>query len=201
MSHISWIGGLRKELHHVAKATNADWTQEHEPAMVIFCRTAPGRSFIIPLSAMWKYLDPCDNNDEKTRAADKAEWDLIVERAVWAERMAVSHGDKMRAAAKKLCLTRAIEFSQHLGFMLCLSWNLAHLIQMFGLDPNREVAAQLLIWIQNNLDDLKNMPDAPEGKKVVAGEMSILCDGQKLATKDVVVGEEDFLGGRVAGNA
>ena len=58
MSFINYLGGLKKEYHHIK--TNAEENPGYEPAMVILHPGKKGKSFIIPIDCFWKYVNPMD---------------------------------------------------------------------------------------------------------------------------------------------
>jgi len=80
-----------------------------------------------------------------------------------------------------------------MGFLLCTAWNLAKIMQMMEITPNPQAAAQLLLWIQDGLDTLKNMPPCPEDDVVgVGGGMELFADGKKIGSKDMIITETDL---------
>jgi hypothetical protein len=189
MSYTNYIGGIRKEYHHIKKHGD---DEGYEPAMVITRDRIKGHSFIIPLSALWKYVDPKDNNDPKTRFQDETDFQEVRDRALWRCRMAVTDKARWIAAGE----INAVIFGQALnagtGIMLCTSYNLAKCMQLLDIIPSAPAAAQLLLWIQDGLDKLRSMPEAPPDHKTVAGEVIVFEGGHKIATKDMEVTDTEL---------
>ncbi|MFH1740055.1 MAG: hypothetical protein ABIH23_13680 [bacterium] len=186
---ISYLGGLRKEFHHVKTGTESG--DDYEPAMVVMKHELKGRSFIIPLEAMWKYLDPKDNVE--ARVQDRRSFMLLRGSAMFKLGMATNPRDKEEAAAGVSCCMVAEALAKGMGFLLCTSWNLAKIMQMMEITPCPQAAAQLLLWIQDGLDQLKNMPPCPEDDVVgVGGGMALFADGRQIAAKDMIVTETNL---------
>lgn len=192
---LNYLGGLKKEIHHVKQMV--DGAETYEPAMVILRRERPGRSFIIPLGAMWKYLDPSDNRDEVTIKLDRLDFTQIVNRAMWRRDFAVHGGvEAQRAAADGACCVVAEALAASLGLLLCTSWNLAKMMQIFEIDPSPQAGAQLLLWVQNELDDLKNFPEHDQNDVVPGsrmGEMKLMEGTKTIFDGEVPMTETDLL--------
>ena len=88
MSHRNYLGGLRKELHYVKVSGDEG---SYEPTMVILSHTKPGRSFMIPMPAIWKYVDPIQYKDDD--AAVKDDWEQFNLIALKAKRMSQGHSE------------------------------------------------------------------------------------------------------------
>ena len=66
-------------------------------------------------------------------------------------------------------------------------------LQIFEIDMVPSAAAQLLLWIQDGLDQLKNMPPCPEKvDEVVAGEATVNAGGKKF-TAEIKVSETEVI--------
>ena len=64
---------------------------------------------------------------------------------------------------------------------------------MFEIELIPQAAAQLLLWIQSRLDDLKNMPEwAEPDREYAVGEATMVIDGKDKVTKEVTVTETDL---------
>ena len=194
MSHINYLGGLKRELHHIRTAKDDDHT--YEPAIVIMDHNHPGKSFIIPLDAFWKYVDPSTyGRDERTLVADQDEYRKRVASVIFQVQVAVAKTDKQRAAGELACLGLADAFARGTGVMLCTSFNLFKCLQMFDITPCAQSAAQLLLWIQDGLNDLKDMPEVERDEIVGnAGEVEFTIGGQKF-TKPIEVTETEAIEG------
>lgn len=189
MSQLNWLGGLKKEFHHVKLGTESG--NDYEPSMVIMKDNMPGRSFVIPIGSFWKYLDPEDNKD--VRVSDREEFVKKLRGAQFKQRVAISEELKASAAADLACCIVAEAIARGMGFLLCTSWNLAKIMQMMEISPSPQAAAQLLMWIQDGLDTLKNMPPCPEDDVVgVAGGVEVFADGKCIGSKDMVLTETDL---------
>lgn len=191
---INYIGGLKRSFDHV-KVQGAEHEEGYQAAMVIVRHNSPGKSFMITRDAIWKYIEPKDNWEDKTIAADMVDFQKVVDRNRFAQKTAVTYLQKGKALADTACVTFAVALNKSVGFMLCTGYNLAKCMQMFSISPLPEAAAQLLMWIQDGLDELKNMPDAPPDKEIVAGEVSLFNGGVKIGTRDVKITDEDLMTG------
>lgn len=190
---IRWIDGLTKEYHHV-KVAKGDDTTGYEPAMVIMDHRHQGKSFIITLGAMYKYLDPMMNRDELLLGNDREDFEELKEAALLRKRLAVSWMEQNRAAADLACCLVAEAFSKGMKMLLCTAWNLAKCMQMFNIPVSPQSAAQLLMWIQDGLDDLKNMPPAPLPEDTfIAGEMTLYNGSEKIAEKPMIMTESEVI--------
>src|SRR5208283_3342666 len=100
---------------------------------------------------------------------------------------------KGRALADVACCQFAWTFAKGMSLLLCTSYNLSKIMQMFDITPIPQAAAQLLLWIQDGLDHLKDMPPNPEkDEKFVAGEAVMSIDGQKF-TRDMEFTETEVI--------
>jgi len=210
MSVINFLGGLRRELHHIKIAGEEGG---YEPALVILadrCQRKEvngepikqGRSFIIPLNCMFKYDDPYRyKNDEKAADIDNLDFWAIIntnKRIVSGQSPSgiicfkPSQKDINEAIENLAICQCAYGFHKGSGVSLCVSYNLFKCLHMFDISPSPQAAAQLLLWIQDRLDDLKNMPDNPEKENMLCGgEATLVIDGQKVATKDMMLTETE----------
>lgn len=188
---INYIGGLKRSFDY-AKIPGSDNQEGYQAAMVILRHNSPGKSFWITRDALWKYIEPKDNWDEKTIAADMEDFNKIVSNNMFARKIAVTFTQKGKAAANAACISFAVTLNKTTGIMLCTGYNLGKCMQMFNITPCPEAAAQLLLWIQDGLDQLKNMPDAPEEDKLIAGEVTLFDGGTKIGTKDIEVTESEL---------
>jgi hypothetical protein len=187
MSHVNWLGGLHKEIHHIKLLK--DGSETYEPAMVILCHERKGRSFAITLEAMWKYIDPMDNDDPVTRAMDREDFGKIASKAQMRRQLSLG-----KYSEDLTCCALADALARSMGLLYCTSFNLAKCLTMFGITVSTQTAAQLLLWIQNELDDLRKFPEHPQDDTVgVAGEVTVWDGGKRLGTTDLTVSEADML--------
>jgi hypothetical protein len=189
------ITGLERSYDHV-KVAQGQGDETWEPVMVIKRNRIMGKSFMITLGALWKYGDPINSRDPKVLRADMEEFDNLMSKVEAMERFAVSPFDKGRAMADHICVEFAGLLNKSHGFLLCTGYNLAKIMQMMEIWPKGnlpQAAAQLLMWIQDGLDQLKDMPGEPEGEdKQVMGEITILEGGRKVATKDIEITDSEL---------
>lgn len=187
-----FIGNLSREIHHI-KVLDSE-SEEYEPTLVIMDYLHPGYSFQIPLSAMWKYLDPMDNNEPATRKADEEEFNKLMSSLNFKMTIAVGESQRRECMSDIACVAVAQALARQMNFLFCTSWNLAKIMQMYNITPNPQNAAQLLMWIQDGLDDLKNAPPAPLPEDTfIGGEATIYAGSQKVAEKEIVLKESELI--------
>jgi hypothetical protein len=189
MTYVNYVGGLRRQYHHIK--TNLEDSETYEPAMVIIHEKYPGVSFIIPISAFWKYVEPIDN--VSGLPSDMEAFMDIVNKAMWRRKVSVAFVDKEKARWDLQACMFASALWERNKILPCTGWNLAKMMQMFGIAPKPEAAAQLLLWIQDGLEDLKNMPELPPEEELVGGEVELWEGGKKIASKDLTVKESDLI--------
>jgi len=167
---------------------------EYTPVMTIMCDTAMGRSFMITLDALWKYDEPKENRDAALMQQDMQEFQAICDRVIFHERVASEFVTKARAAADRICVTFAKILNQHEGILLCTGYNLAKCMQMMGITFSGPAAAQLLMWIQDGLDKLKDMPphELSAEEALPAGEVVLNVGGVEL-TKELTMTQAQII--------
>lgn len=194
---IKYIRDLKRRFDHI-KVIGNDEIEEYKPAMIIYKEGLIGISFCITLDAIWKYIEPKDNFDPQTIKSDMDEFNQILLKNQFAQKRAIRENlskiEKSRIVEDALCISFSIALNRATRIMLCTGYNLAKCLHMFGIDPQIQAAAQLLLWIQEGLDDLKNMPEALPENKVYAGEVTMIIDGKKI-TKDIELTETDLITG------
>jgi len=190
MTTTNYLGGLRKEFHHIKVPREGG--EEYEPAMVILNEKKLGQSFIIPIDAFWKYMDPRDNKEAVTE--DRIEFKKLGMKILFNMRTTLA-GSPARGMAQAdwTCLPVAEAINKAGSIMLCVAFNLAKIMQMMDLVINPACAFQLLMFIQDGLDELKNMPPAPEDDIVgTAGEVTVFESGKAIGTRELEVTETDL---------
>ena len=202
---ISYTRELRREFHHIAKADSDPVV--YEPTMVIFKDNLPGRSFQIPLEAIWKYMDPKDNEDMQT--ADMEEFRRMVsaahQRAMvlkarrgltpvndfleWAK---IKQDDaELGVVLKALSVAHVVHKAG--VFLLCTAFNLAILVQILELSQTPECLLQVFMFIQDGIDELKNMKPLEPEKGQIAGEVTLFEGSTKIGTREVRVTETEMI--------
>jgi hypothetical protein len=197
---ISCLGGLYREIHHIKNADDPDGG--FEPTLVILNHNRKGRSFMIPLACIWKYVDPMQYKDDVE--ATRVDWADFNRIALKARMMAegksennilllIPNRDMVKEGFENLAACQfAYAFHKGTGVLLCTSFNLAKFMQVFEISMIPQNAAQVLLWIQDRLDDLKNAAENPEKEEqYVAGEMDLFIDGNKVCTKEMTVTAAD----------
>ena len=64
MAHLNHLSGLKRRFDHIKVMTDAGH-EDYEPTMVLYREGAMGRSFMVPLNCMWKYMEPKANLDAR----------------------------------------------------------------------------------------------------------------------------------------
>lgn len=191
---INYIHGIKRSYDY-ARVRGADNEEEYQAAMVIMRENIPGKSFWVTRDAIWKYVEPKDNADEKTVQSDRMEFQQMLDRNLFLKKMAVTEIQRQRVIGEAACIVFAMALNQSDKIMLCTGYNLAMCMQMFEISPCPAAAAQLLLWIQDGLDHLKNIPDEPPAPddKIVMGEVTLFEGSRKLGTHEIAVAESDLV--------
>lgn len=198
MSHINYVSGLTRIIGHV-KVVGSDSPYDYEPAMYIIREDAArfmGMSYIIALSAMHKYVNPfLQHNHPKMIASDEQQWKeteeaiinnhysiLSLRRVGIAMKEEIDRDIKNRAA-----MGFALALHKHSRILLITAYNIATLMQAFEITPCPQAAAQMLLFIEDGLDDLKNAPLPIPEKMMNAGGFEIKVDGKVIDSGDLKV--------------
>ena len=173
MAHLNQLGGLRREYHHLKVLR--DGHEDYEPSMVLMTDAAMGRSFVIPLDSMWKYLDPKDNRD--MMLWDQNEFDKMAQTVYF--RRQITFGAARRQLDEDAA---AIVFAEQLnlasGILLCTGFSLFKACTVLGMTVSQQSLVQLMMFIQDGLDDLKAMKPAEAENTVEEGEAIIRIEGK-----------------------
>ena len=116
------------------------------------------------------------------RVADHIEFAKIMQKNLDDRKTAFSKFTIERVALHAVCISFAIALNRNTDIMLCTGYNLAICMRICEISPGPEAAAQLLMWIQDGLDHLKNMPPAPEDVKLSIGEVILFDHGEKIGS-------------------
>ena len=191
MANINWLGGLKKELHHVK--VMKDGNETYEPALVILSYQRKGTSFMIPIEALWKYIELSDNREPGVLAADFEEFKKLVDSAKMRVMLSVGPVARARASSDMSCIVVADALARSMRILHCTAFNLAKCLQIFDITPSPQAAAQLLMWIQDGLDDLRSFPEHSQENAVsgVAGEVTLFDGSEKIGTKPLTITEDD----------
>ena len=190
MSAINYIAGINRAFDYVRVAGGYD--KKYEPAMVITRDRIKGKSFWITMPAMWKYMEPDSyKGDEQAVRADLEDFGatggkFMREYETAKRQLAMGYLigenrkkylDQRDAAEGMLEVCRdAQELGKFNHYYLCVAFNLLLCMQGLQITPckqPRKAAAQLLIWLQSKLPELKNMPPYEEKQELTVGHIGI----------------------------
>ena len=199
------LGGLKREFHHILKAGSEP--PVYEPTMVIYHERRKGFSFQIPQEALWKYLDPKDNVDamradeedfkNMLRAIDERRINIKARMRLTPRSNAIE-GDKIAVEKREIEIAiKAVTFAilaGNQGMLRCMVFNLAVCLQLFDIPISGDACAQLLMFIQDGLDELKDMkPHVEEDKGEVAGEVTLFDGTTKIGSAEIRVTETELI--------
>jgi hypothetical protein len=205
MSQFNYISGLSKIIGHVM-VIDSQKDSPYEPALYIINEKSAryqGMSFIIALSAMYKYVNPFFKYSEPQLIAQDAKmFEDIKEEIIYARKyMSVVTREKIEKSNIALaCLAFAELLAKTNGILLVTGYNLSHCMQMFEIPPVAQAAAQLLLFIENSLDDLRRAPLPFPDNKYVAGGITLLEGGKKIKSSDWIISETDLIKERYENN-
>ncbi len=186
------LTGLTREIHDVMVMGRED--EEFEPTLVILDYRKQGRSFSIPLQAGWKYMDPRAYLDQpKVDKLDADEWAKLKENLKLKLKFSPDKYELMKASQDGLIVALAETLSRRMQLMKCVTWNLLKCLQIFEINPSPQSVSQLLFFIQDGLDDLKNHMSPVNEDSVIAGEVTIFEAGRQIAQKPLEITESDLL--------
>ena len=186
---LKYLGTLKREYHHIKAVDDSIDKPRYEGCMVILRDDLPGRSFMIPQSAAWKYIDPKDNLD--ARAWDFEEFNKIATKTYF-KKMCYAH-KASEWADDAAAIIMAEQMAANSGFLLTLGYNLVKCCQMFGITVSGPALAQLLMFIQDGLTQLRTMRlHIPEATEEI-GEMAITLN-DKTVHQALEVSESEMVG-------
>ncbi len=195
MAYLNHLGGLRKEFGHVKVGNDQD--SKYEPALYIINETSPrfkDQSFIIPLSCLWKYCEPWWTADADQLDLDEMNEitkEILMERRIL--QTGLSYQGKYQDNDRKMA---ALLFSEALNksnrIMRMTGYGLAICMQMFDIPCNPQAAAQLLLFIQNGLDQLKNMDMHIPESEFQIGEAKLFDGGKPIGKAPFMLTESDL---------
>ena len=175
MAHFDHLGETFREYHHVKVLT--DGHEDYEPSMVLMNPAAMGHSFVVPLSCMWKYIDPKDNRDLQ-------EWDMVefdkLGKSIYFRRMVTFGPARYQLDEDAAAMVMAESLNSSTGILLCTAFSLFKACRLLGLTVSAQSMSQLLMFIQDGLDGLKAMPPAERENKVEHGEAIIRINGKTI---------------------
>lgn len=187
-SGINYIGDIRREYHHI-KAISGSGEEEYEPAMMIFRESAVGRSFWVPMSCLWKYLEPHANKDMVL--TDQRDFNELARKIYHRHRYGIRSQQSSEDAA---AVVMAESINASTGIMLCTAFSLVKCCQLLDITVCGPALVQLLMFIQDGLDDLKNMPEAEPEERVAIGEVAVKING-KTVHQELTLSESDLTTG------
>jgi|GEM_PF-2856078 hypothetical protein len=199
------LGGLSREYHHIADRNKVPVV--YEPTMVILNERMKGRSFHIPQEAMWKYIEPKDNQDaidadqrdfnEIIKAINERFINLRVRKKITPKSNALAWDEIGLETWQLQIAMRAADFAMKSAMrnkmLLCLVFNLSLCLQIFEITVSGDSMAQLLMFIQDGLDELKNMAPLEPEKGQVAGEATMYEGTTKIGTSEVRITDTELI--------
>ena len=190
---LNYLGGLKKEYHHI-KVLDGE-NEVYQPSMMIVNHRMKGKSFYITLPAMWKYIDPMDNMDVLPQ--DIENFQKLTEKLMYT--MELTKGitpelESRRQAKDDLtCTVLASAIFTATRIMPTVAYNLVKCLRMFEITVNPQSVSQLLLWIQEGLDELKNMGEVPLPEDTYhVGELEFHIGSEKI-TKEVTITESELM--------
>jgi hypothetical protein len=190
MANLNFIGDLKREYHHVKKIDKSSGQEDWEPTMVLFKDKLMGRSFMIPLSCFWKYLEPKENLD--MRKFDHAEFDRLAQKVYFERQLGLRTQKNAEDAAAIVMAESLNEDSQ---IMLCTGFSLVKCCQLLDITVNSQSLAQLLMFIQDGLDGLKNMPEYYDEGSTEVGEVKATMGDKVFHTAAMLSDTDLHVGG------
>jgi len=199
MSHINYITGISRKFDYckIAGAPNG-----HEGAMVIFRDRIKGKSFWITESAMWKYLAPDTyKGDEQAVKADAEDFWAMAHKFAQERYKAENAQQKDQAQEAISICGEALQLTKHNHYYLCVAFNLIVCMRGLEITPCKQprvAAAQLLLWIQSKLPDLKNIPPYdpaadPNNPKAVEGHVDVKMGDNTIVSTDLTITETGLI--------
>ncbi len=183
----------------------------YEPSLYILNETGPqykGMSYIIPLSSLHKYVRPFVKDsdpgvvEQDRRRHEELKVDALAERERLSNILLLSREYMWQVEEtnrKVVSLIFAETLMKTNGILLNTGFSLGMLMQMFSIPPQPNAAAQLLLFIEDSLDDLKNMPPTPDQDKMMsAGNATLLIEGKKVYSGDWQIPQSDVVMERYA---
>lgn len=195
MSHLNLLNGISKVIGHIKVM---DSEMEYEPAIYIINEMSPrylGRSFVIGLSAMQKYVNPfVKYTDPKLISLDAVKFDNLRKRIDDKKRCLVMTPSKIEEINSDIeCLIFAEALCKSDGILLITSYSLAKCMRMFDISPTPKAAAQLLLFIEDSLDDMRSAPMPIPDNKYDAGQINLFEGGKKIYSGDWKISETDLI--------
>ncbi len=166
----------------------------YEPAMVIFRPERKGKAFIIPLDCLWRYVEPARNMDEAIRRADLEEFQQLAAKMNARARQACLVETRRQTRADIAKVAAADMLARQMGLLRSTAYSLVCGLTILEVTVSPVTAAQLLMWIQDRLDDLRTHPEHDQDDTVgVAGEVSLFVGSERIGTKDLTVSAADLV--------
>jgi hypothetical protein len=197
---LTYLNGISKVIGHVNVAGS---DKDYEPALYIINEHSSrfqGTSFIIALSAMHKYVNPfLQYTDPKLITMDAIRFtelkeELLNDRMQLGKGVGILTRDRIfKSNADLACLMFAEVLCKTNNILLVTGYNLAKCMQMFDIQPVPQAACQLLLFIEDSLDDLKNAPMAIPDNKYLAGGMALYDGSTKIYSGDWIIPESELI--------
>lgn len=194
---IKYLGELMREHHHVkVKGSDKQGKARFERAIFLYKPTILGRSFWVPDSCGWKYLEPKDNHD--MAEVDRGAFEEIRKHVL--QQTLLNPG--YRPALEYEAMALAVAMNRDSGFLLMTGYSLVRCCQLLDITICAPALAQLLMFIQDGIQDMAKMPMPQPDKEVEMGEMKLTLDrGGEVKTWDepLTVKESELQSGILGG--
>lgn len=168
---LHYLGDLKREHHHLkVKGSDKKGKPRYERAIFIYKPSILGRSFWVPDSCGWKYMEPKDN-------ADMVETDTQAFAEIRDHVMRCTLLDPAYDPAyENESLAFAVAMNRNSGFMLMTGYSLVRCCQLLDITVTPPALAQLLMFIQDGIQEMAKMPLPEPDKEVEMGEMTLTLD-------------------------
>jgi hypothetical protein len=194
MAKYNRLGGLRREFHHVKVVDGEPGKPKYERAMFLLKHAIKGKSFCIPDSCGWKYIEPSDNFD--VTAQDHANFeelkmDLLRSATLHPRQDFTDEMDALRVADL---------LNRNTGIMRVTAYSLVKCCQLLDITADGPGLCQLLMFIQDGLRELQVMrlPLSEADTEVGEAEVTLQRGGEtKTWTEPLVVREGEVKVGMV----
>ena len=190
---------IRREYHHLKLPFENEEENGYQPCMLIVDKKTEAYPLVIRQSQMWTFCDPARNYDALKQSED--DFSRFVNGALAHMEQTVGiipePSSRVRAKEDIAEANMAAEIAGRNKIMPMVTLNLVRALIKFGIVVCGDSVVQLFNFIQNGLDDLKDMPPAPYAEDTYrAGEVTLWVGATKISTTDLILTESD-LGARI----
>jgi hypothetical protein len=151
MTTINRLGGLHKSFDHLQLVDGTEGKKKFERAMMLYKPTIKGRSFWVPDSCGWKYIDPVDNAD--MHDTDVIAFADLMKDVAQTARLAPLGNYRPEMEAFEM----AAKLAHRSGFLRMTTYSLVKCCQLLDITVDDLAIYQLLNFIQDGLRELQIM--------------------------------------------